>query len=209
MGMRNLMPVSDDIFEDAKRSVDALDKMGEKVNALVDVFCIAQSMGRIDDLLVYCERFLKDPEWSKSRAFIRARLADICFEDGRVDKALEFYLSSTEFETDNDGLRHHRVAAAAVCCILKGDPLKALDLCKAAIVIDPERWQDWRSLGMCYEALDDPREAANSYARAIRLSEANTVPIIHLRELVKRRAEAIPHLNRIRNELSEKLGVLV
>ena len=207
--LRTLIPVGEAILADARKAVEALEKVGEKMNALTDVIAIAQSMGRIDDLVAYCYPLLDDPLWSQHRAHILVRLADVCFEGSRFDQALGYYLQCAEIEVDNDNLRHHRLEAAAFCCLMKGDPLQALDHSKAAIVINPEHWHAWRHLGMCYEALDDPREAANCYARAIKLSDGNVIPIVHLRELVKRRESAIPHLQKIRHELSERLGVLV
>ena len=57
---------------------------------------------------------------------------------------------------------------------------------------------------MAFEALEDVREAANCYARAVKISDGNIGPVIYLRELVNRRKADIPQLERIRNEMLEK-----
>jgi hypothetical protein len=34
------------------------------------------------------------------------------------------------------------------------EPVKASELCKSAIVIDPDHWAAWKNMGMALEAMD-------------------------------------------------------
>lgn len=202
-------PFSEEVLRDALDAYAALDTVRKKVDALLDVVAICRSAGRVDFLLAFLEKACRDPLMSPARADILCRMGEACEEDGRYDDALKHYLASMEFDTPNDSVRYARLTSAAYCCLMKGNPMKAEELCKSAIVLDPEQWQAWKNLGIAAEALDDPREAAQCYARAIKLSHAHLVPIVHLRELVKRRGEVIGNLGQIRRELMDRMGVLV
>ncbi|MBF0216118.1 MAG: tetratricopeptide repeat protein [Candidatus Omnitrophica bacterium] len=200
---------SEEILEDAKRAYHALKGVGVKMNALIDLQVICVAGGKVDDFLAICMEALKDERMSQARPDILYRMGSACQEVGRDEEALEHYLASAEFDTGVNEVRYMRLAKAAFCYLLKAEPLKARELCKSAIVIDPEHWVAWKNLAMALEALDEPGEAANCYARAIKLSNANIIPIIHIRELVKKRSERIRNLAGIRDELMEKHGVMV
>lgn len=204
-----MFPFSEEILEDAKRAYFVLKTERARMDALLDIISIYRSVGRIDDLLEFCDSVVKDQKMSICKPEILFRMGEACSEVCRYDQALDFYLASAEFDSPSEQVRYCRLTGAAFCCLMKADPLKAQELCKSAIVINPNQWVAWKDLGMSLELLDDTREAANCYARAIKLSNANVIPIVHMRELVKRRADGIRNLSEIRKELMENHGVLV
>ncbi len=207
-GVGDIIPYSEDILEDFKNAFHSLVKGSHKMSALRNLYNVCHAAGEVDKYLQITEEALKCSELVPFRTDIWFLAGSLCEDDCRYDQALEYYIRCLEFDTDNEWIRFNREVNVAFCYLMRGDAFKAKQHCEAAIVIDPDEWLVWKNLGMCFEALDNPREAANCYARAVKQSRGNIGPVIYLRELVKRRAREIQNLSRIREDLSEK-GILV
>ena len=207
-GVGDIIPVNDEIMDDARGCVYSLQEPWQKMKALRQLFVICHAAGKIDLYLKTTEDMRQMPEMTPFRTDVLFFAGSMCEDDCRYDQALEYYLRCLEFDTDNDWIRYNRAVNAAFCYLMKGDPFKAKDHCQDAIVINADNWLAWKNLGMAYEAIDDVREAANCYARAIRLSKGDAGPIVYLRQLIKRRSGQIKNLKTLREDLMEK-GVLV
>ncbi len=205
----DMIPFSADVLEDAKRAFFTLEEVEDKMKALTDIYNLCCSVGCVNEFFSVCEEALNDPDTGKARANILCRMGVAYENEKNFDKALVYYLASMEFECEIEPIRYYRLVNAAFCCLMKNAPLKAQEFCKSAIVINPDKWQAWKNLGMSYELLDNPREAVNCYVRAIKLSCGNVAPVVYLRELVKRNSEKIPDLDQIEEELLEKYGVVI
>ena len=207
-GVGDVIPFNDDILDDARRAFHCFKEGWQKMKALRDLYNLCHAAGLVDKYLEITQDARTVPELVPFKTDVLFLAGSICEDDFRYDQALEYYLRCMEFDTDDNWIRYNRAVNVAFCYLMKGDPFKAKQHCEAAIIIDPENWLAWKNLGMAFEGLDNVREAANCYARAIKISRGNIGSVIYLRELIKRHAEQIKDLDRLRNELSEK-GVLV
>ncbi len=204
----DIIPFNDVILDDAVRAFHCLKEGWQKMRSLRDLYNLCHAAGQVDKYLEITKEARTMPELVPFKTDVLFFAGSICEDDRRYDQALEYYLRCLEFDTDTEWIRYNRAVNAAFCYLMKGDPFKAKEHCEAAIIIDPDEWLAWKNLGMAFEALDNAREAARCYVRAIRLSNGNIGPVIYLRELVKRCADQIKDLDKVREELVKK-GVLV
>lgn len=207
-GVGDIIPYNDDVLDDAECVFRGLHKGSHKIKALRDLYYICHATGQVDRYLKITQEARSMPELLPYKVDVLYFAGSICEDDCRYDQALEYYLRCLEFDTESDWFRYNRAVNAAFCYLMKGDPFKAREHCEAAIVINPENWLAWKNLGMAFEALENFRDAANAYARAVRLSRGDIGPIIYLRELVKRHRDKIVNFEEMRDELLEK-GVVI
>jgi tetratricopeptide (TPR) repeat protein len=116
------------------------------------------------------------------------------------ESALKFYKASLGFPVSDPNIRYFRLNNLGFCLNFFRKFDEAEEFLRAAVVMEPGRYNAWKNLGVTLEHQKKYEEAAECYLKAVRASRGEPRSIGHYRRLLDRQPVLYGKFPEIENE---------
>ncbi|MBM4339485.1 MAG: tetratricopeptide repeat protein [Deltaproteobacteria bacterium] len=170
-------------------------------NQLYKLVVVCANKGDDVSAYAYAEKMLLYAEDAREKAYCLLSMGQSKERVRDYGEALKIYLSAMDLPPERNDNWYFLYNNTGYCLNLFGRHVEAMQFCRAAIEINPDRHNAFKNLGVALQGQGEYSKAAVAYIEAIRICPRDGRALNLLEELVSCKGEHILDIGHIMAEL--------